>query len=248
MRPLDDRSVSDVLAFVVVFSIIITSVGLVYGVGFSSLSDFQQGEQKTNAVRAFDALSTGFDNVQHDRSPASSGAIQLNGGTIQVEEQTEFEVSVEDSSGSTVWGPQTNTTGSLRYTIDGTYVAYESGAVFRKDRGSSAMVSEPSFVCSDDRAVVSLVAFDGLSGARGGDTNVEVITRRESNQLLYSYPDGSGGSGPDSVVLSIDDSEYGDAWERYLVENGWQDLGGGEYSCSADVVVVRVTVVTVEFQ
>ena len=245
MRALDERSVSDVLAFVIVFSIIITSVGLVYSVGFSSLDQFQEGEQKSNAVRAFDALSVGFDDIERDRSPARSGAIQLNGGTIQVADGTEFDVSVE-SGGSTIWSGR-NTTNSLRYSLDGTFVGYESGAVFRKDRGASAMVSEPSFVCTDDRAIVSLVSLEGASNPRGGDNNVEIITRSQSNELLYSYPSASGGTAPDSVNLSIANTEYDDAWGRYLESNGWDDVSGG-YGCTADVIVVRITTITVEFQ
>jgi len=148
----DDRSVSDVLAFVLVFSIIITSVGLVYSVGFSSLSDFQESEQKTNAARAFDAFSSVFDDVEEGRAVARNGELRLRGGTIQLSRESEFNISVRDSGGTSLWNG-TNTTGSLLYTADGTTIGYGNGGVFRQDGDTSAMINEPSFLCEGGRAV-----------------------------------------------------------------------------------------------
>jgi FlaG/FlaF family flagellin (archaellin) len=241
----DDRSVSDVLAFVLVFSIIITSVGLVYSVGFSSLSDFQESEQKTNAARAFDAFSSVFDDVQEGRAVARNGELRLSGGTIQVSEESEFDIRVENSSGGTLWSG-TNTTGSLLYTVDGTTIGYENGGAFRRDGDASAMINEPSFLCQGDRAVVSLVVLraDDVT-AQSGDGNVQIKARANRSMVLYSAQRSS--SNAESVNLSFTDSEFGDAWDRYLVDNGWTyDSSNDEYGCSADSVVIRVTVIDVE--
>lgn len=244
---LDDRGVSEVLAFVVVFSIIITSVGLVYSIGFGSLNDFQEGEQKTNSVRAFDAFSTVFDDIQQGRAVTRSGELKLSGGTIQVTDDSEFDVRVNDDT-DTIWdwnGGSAETTGSLRYDVDGTVVAYENGAVFRKDGDSSAMIGDPSFRCGDDRAVISIVVLDGNSStAQSRDGNVEITADVQDERMLFSTT-GSDSSA-ESVTITVDDSEFGDAWERNLESNGWTDDGGGEYSCSADRIVVRVTVISVE--
>ncbi|WP_440991302.1 DUF7289 family protein [Haloarchaeobius baliensis] len=240
----DDRSVSDVLAFVLVFSIIITSVGLVYSVGFSSLSDFQESEQKTNAARAFDAFSTVFDDVQEGRAVARNGEFRLNGGTIQLSQESEFTLEAQDSGGGTLWS-DTATTGSLLYTVDGTTIGYENGAAFRRDGDASAMFDEPSFLCQGDRAVVSLVVLSPNNATtQSGDGNVLVKARETRTEVLYSAQGSS--SAAESVNLSFSDSAFGDAWGRYLVDNGWSDLGSGEYGCSADTVVVRVTVIDVE--
>lgn len=239
-----ERAVSDVLAFVLVFSIIITSVGLVYSIGFSSLSDFQEAEQKTNAARAFDAFSAVFDDIQEGRAVARNGELRLNGGTIQLSRESEFELRVEDSSGGTVWS-ETRTTGSLQYSVDGTTIGYENGAAFRKDGDAAAMLNEPSFLCQGDRAVVSLVVLvsNGVSN-QSGDGNVMVRAQQNRSTVLYSTRAGS--SSADSVNLSLSNSEFGDAWGRYLEANGWTDHGSGEYGCGADTIVVRVTVIGIE--
>lgn len=239
----DDRSVSDVLAFVLVFSIIITSVGLVYSVGFSSLSDFQESEQKTNAARAFDAFSSVFDDVEEGRAVARNGELRLRGGTIQLSRESEFNISVRDSGGTPLWSG-TNSTGSLLYTADGTTIGYGNGGVFRQDGDASAMINEPSFLCEGGRAVVSLVALraDGVT-SQSGDGNVQIKARANRSTVLYSAQRSSANA--ESVNLSVADSEFGDAWDRYLVDNGWT-YNAGEYGCSADVVVIRVTVIDVE--
>ncbi|MFC4406113.1 DUF7289 family protein [Haloarchaeobius iranensis] len=243
MNVRDDRSVSDVLAFVLVFSIIITSVGLVYSIGFSSLNDFQESEQKTNAARAFDAFSSVFDDVEEGRAVARNGELRLSGGTIEVSRESEFDIRVENSTGDPIWSG-TNTTGSLLYTVDGTTIGYENGGAFRQDGDASAMINEPSFLCDGDRAVVSLVVLraDDVT-AQSGDGNVQIKARANRSTVLYSAQRGSANA--ESVNLSVTDSEFGDAWGRYLEDNGWS-YDSGEYSCSADVVVIRVTVINVE--
>ncbi|WP_267643101.1 DUF7289 family protein [Haloarchaeobius amylolyticus] len=247
----DRRAVSDVLAFVIVFSIIITSVGVVYGIGFSSLGEFQEGEQKTNAARAFQALSVSLDDIQSGAAPGRSGAIQLSEGTLQVEEQSQMTVEVGLSNGTT-WTVATETTGSLQYSFENTDVAYENGAVFRKDGSASVMLEEPSFVCSDssDQAVVSIVVLNGESNAIGGEVNAEIISRENSTSVLY--PNISRGSSvtADNVTVDVPTTSFDQAWTRYFEDaSGWEDPDGdGAYTCDAQSVVVRVTVIDVEFQ
>ncbi|WP_435335694.1 DUF7289 family protein [Haloarchaeobius sp. TZWWS8] len=246
---LDDRSVSDVLAFTIVFGIVISSVGLVYTVGFGALSEFQEGEQQTNAVRAFDAMSTTFDDIQDRGEPGRAGTLALSGGTIQVVEDSDITISVENASGGEIWSTS-RTTGSLRYTLEETTVAYENGGVFRKDRDNSVLVSQPSIRCSpsSDRAVVSVVVLNGESGAKGGDTNVEIVSRENASRLVYLYPNRNLNGTAASVNVTISGSSFDDAWNRHLASSGWDDNGGGEYGCEATQIVVRVTVIDVDFQ
>ncbi|WP_435360354.1 DUF7289 family protein [Haloarchaeobius sp. DFWS5] len=260
MKVFEERAVSDVLAFVLTFGIIITSVGLVYGIGFASLSDFQEGEQKTNAVRAFDALSTTFDDIQAGKGPGRSGSLDLSGGTLQVTNDTDIGVTVEDGGGTVLWSSTqfNNSSGSLQYSFEGTDVAYENGAVFRKDGDSPVMVSEPSFSCQrpasgPNRAVVSLVVLRSDENAIGGDTNVEIISRKtaSTSTLQYIYPDRTGGGrGSVDVSVTVDDSAYETAWGRYFddSDNDWTRSGNTATCTGADTAIVRVTVVSVEFQ
>ena len=75
----DERAVSDVLAFIIVFSIIITSVALVYGTGFSSLDQVREGEQKANAERAFEAIAYSMDDIETGAATRRGGSLELGG-------------------------------------------------------------------------------------------------------------------------------------------------------------------------
>ncbi|MCT9096276.1 hypothetical protein [Haloarchaeobius sp. HME9146] len=247
----DSRAVSDVLAFVIVFSIIITSVGVTYGIGFSSLGEFQEGEQKTNAARAFQALSVSLDDIQEGAAPGRSGAIQLNEGTLQVEEQSQMTVEVALSNGTT-WTVASETTGSLQYSFENTDVAYENGAVFRKDGSASVMIEEPSFLCSEssDQAVVSIVVLNSDSNAIGGEINAEIISRQNDTDVLYPNLSRSSSVSADNVTVDVPTSNFDQAWTRYFEDtDGWEDPDNdGDFTCDADNVIVRVTFVEVEFQ
>ncbi|WP_439025979.1 DUF7289 family protein [Haloarchaeobius sp. DT45] len=245
----DRRAVSDVIAFVIVFSIIITSVGVVYGIGFSSLNEFQEGEQKTNAARAFQALSVSLDDIQEGAAPGRSGAIQLNEGTLQVARQSRIlvDVGLDGAGNSTV---ANNVTGSLQYSFENTDVAYENGAVFRKDGPNSVMIEDPSFVCSSGQAVVSIVVLNSDSNAIGGDINAEIISRQNETEILYptAAPRGSGPA-VENVSVEVPTSSFDEAWNRYFEdEDQWKKTGSGRYTCEASSVVVRITFVDVEFQ
>jgi FlaG/FlaF family flagellin (archaellin) len=52
----DERGVSELIGYVLAFSIVVASVGAVYAGGLGAAMEFQQDERETNAERAFVAL------------------------------------------------------------------------------------------------------------------------------------------------------------------------------------------------
>ena len=83
----NDRAVSEVIAFVLVFAIVIGSVALLYGVGFDAMAGYQSGEQLRNAERGMGALATGFADLQRSAGiDERAGELQLRDGTLHVRE------------------------------------------------------------------------------------------------------------------------------------------------------------------
>lgn len=243
----DDRGVSDVLAFIMVFSLIITSVALVYGTGFSSIDQISEGEQKTNAVRAFEALELSMDDIVTGAAPRRGGSLNLGGGRLLVDDSssaTTVTVRVQTSSG---WNQVAQEdTGTLEYALDETTVAYENGGLFREDRGNSVSVKEANMVCqpSSNKAVVSLVVVKSDEGAIDTQGDVEVTMVEEETTLLHSEPNGNGHVG---VEVQIDDTNYDDGWEDAMNAAGWS-VSGSTYTCSVDRVIVRMTVIDVTYE
>jgi len=239
-----ERAVSDVLAFVIVFSIIITSVALVYSTGFSGLQDVRDGEQKANAERAMEALGLSMADIVKGEATRRGGSVNLGGAQLRTNGSTEVSVEVGPPSSPTF--STTETVGSFEFYADDTAVAYESGGVFRRDGRASVTVVEPTVTCNSDTAVVSLVAVTPLSGGLGATDNVEVTMAEQSTQLLHTQT----GSGFD-VDVDVTGTEYTPAWERTLREQGWTIDGTGsdsvQTSCTTDRVVVRLVVIELTY-
>lgn len=248
-----ERAVSDVLAFVIVFSIIITSVALVYGTGFSSIQDVKDGQQKANAERAMEALGLSMDDIVKGQATRRGGSLNLGGGQLRTGDSTTVNVTVDGTTVTTdpaTGNPGPRPVGSFEFYADDTAVAYESGGVFRRDGSASVTVVEPTVTCDGDIAVVSLVRVTSSSGAIGATDNVEVGMAEESTELLYS------GSISSSLEVVVDNTDYAPAWARNLDERGWDisrsgdevtatpDTGG---SCDPDQVVVRLVVIELTY-
>ena len=82
----DERGVSDVLAFMLVFAMILGSVILMSTTGMMAMQGYQEGEQSHNAQRAMQSLAANFDDVlRYDGVTERYGELSLRGGTIRTE-------------------------------------------------------------------------------------------------------------------------------------------------------------------
>ncbi len=220
-----DRAVSDVLAFILVFSIIITSVGLVYVFGMGALGDAQVSEQNRNAERAFETMAVSFSDLQDGRGVERLSQLNPRGGGVGVDDGPRVTVTVggdtlNDGGGDPLGD---GSVGSLNYAHEGTEVSYELGATFRADDGHSVMVRPPEFVCTTsgsgpDRAIVS---YTNLSATEPSSVSTSSTLRIRATREDSEF-NRSGGD----LNVTIEDSTHADAWERYFDENGWSNVEG----------------------
>jgi hypothetical protein len=222
-----------VIAFILIFSIVITSVGLLYTAGFGSLGDIQESETDRSAVRAFGASAIALEDIQQGRGSYRAFDVELSGRTITVDDSPSLEVriggsSVATASGALVYGPGSDTE-----------IAYQSGAVIRSDGPDAQLVSRaPLFQCSGERAVLSMVSVDGPPGGSvSSDGSIQIVAEgpQSEESTLVTVQDGSP-----SVSIDYGGTRYETAWESYFEDNGWTTTGGVA-SCAAnpDVVYVR---------
>ncbi|WP_207588611.1 DUF7289 family protein [Halomontanus rarus] len=237
-----DRAVSEVIAFVLVFSIIIGSVGILYMTGFQSMTDFQEGEQMRNAERAMSALGENLNDVQRNRGiEERSGELSLRGGTVSsTDDGTTLEISVDDTSGTSVFDENVEL-GSITYQQDSSLIAYEGGGVFRGVEGEpsqSVVIDRPRLTCTDTAAVISVVKISGGGDERsiGGEDNVEV-TVMESETRVETFSDA------DRVEIDVGGTPaYENGWDTVLSENGWDSTGTCDSISTATVRIVEVEV------
>jgi hypothetical protein len=242
-----NRAVSDTLAFVLTFSIIVASVGLVYGVGFGSLMDIRDNQQGVNAQQTFEVLGEDISEIRDDGATSSSGRIELREGTLAVNTTSHITVTVNGSE--TVYdGPL----GALTFRVDETTtMGYEGGASFGKYQTNSVMNTAPRFQCgsgsSSETTVISLVVLEPQGPSVGSSGTVAITASKKNASLVFperitAEPD------VDEVSVTISDSQFQEAWNREFQDRSGWSRSGNTYTCDTERVFVRVTVVEVEFE
>lgn len=242
------RAVSDVLAFILVFAIILSSVTLLSMTGFQAMQDYQEAEQLQNADRAMEALAVNFNDViRYDGIEQRYGELALREGTVSTGDSgTTLNISIEgDSTYDEYSDGEIVNLGEFTYTSEGDRIAYEGGGLMRGDESEtwSTVSKRPQLRCGEESAVISLVrvtadnrsiqSSDGL----GFTMSVENRRSRVYNEV-------------DNVDISVEESDYEDAWNSTLETGGWDE---SDRKCNLDNtdgsgrVVVTLVDVDIEY-
>jgi len=244
----DRRAVSNLVGFLLIFAIIISSVGAISTFGYDALLDLRESEQLNNADRAFEILRANLDEIARGDAPRRTGQIDLNDGSLRVRNDTTIDVTVA-GTGET----ETLAVRTLQYRVDETTIVYQSGMTARRQDGGTVLRKEPRFACTDDVAIVSVVELTDpdrqiTSGTVGvvGQLNRSTVLfpNNRTGEESHSDPDA------DAVTVSVD-SPYAGGWDAFFEDsdNDWTETGTNTYECTGvDRVVVRLTVVGVSFQ
>lgn len=259
-RPLrdDERSVSDVLGYILTFSVVAISVFAASTVGFDQLRNYQQTEELRNAERAFQIIEQNFDQIQQSQSDARRSEISLESGGLAVEDPaatSEVTVTVTNTSVT-----ETIEMNSLRYTVEDTIIAFEGGAVFYSDDEQNTILEDgPEMFCRqrDDeqgRAIVSVVTLDSEAGLSFGGGTIGITGELNRTNLLFpKNRTGADSVGEATGVTVTIDSKFDEAWEEHFVDDdtAWQATGSpNTYECTDSdgiQVFVRQSRINVSF-
>ncbi len=206
-----DRAVSDVVGYVLIFSLIVATVGVVTTVGFGTLDDRQTAEQINNAERAFDVFANNMENVYRDGSPSRATEMRLSGGTLQYGEPVNITIQDADN-------PDVNHTvriTPLVYSEGDTEIVYEGGAIIRDDGDGMVMKRAPPFRIDADQTLFPFVrttrAVGDTSVSRDGTIRVESVRTNINTTTRQQLSEA------DNLTLVVD-SPRQEVWDRYLEE------------------------------
>lgn len=231
-----DRAVSDVLGFVLIFSLVLTSTVVVVVAGIGGLEDAREAERVSNAERAVDVLADNIDDLAVRRAPARGTEFSLSSGTLTFGAETRMSVLVwRDGTQRLVAEAAME---PVVYDFGDERVVYEGTAVFRESSGGAAVVRRPRLSVDDEAAVVTLVGTEGFGASRGGEGRVLVRT-------LVDDRDAETVRGVTNATVRVRTTESrAPAWLRALEAS---TPGDGACSLDADTVecVVETETVTV---
>lgn len=234
----DERAVSEVVGYALVFSLVLGALVFAYTGGLGGLTDTRDVEQVNNAERAFDVLANNFEKMGRGEAPHRAAEVKLHDSTLTTSDV--HSASIRNESGDTV--AHFNQHRPLRFEVNqDSQVVYEHGAVFRVDDGHGSMTRKPDFVIDENRTVIRYIEstdFGGGGQSVSGDTTVLLRASMTSSRHLYSNQSS------EELTISINTTEdRADAWKSYL-ESELPE--GGE--CDAPVENGDLVTITCRFE
>lgn len=217
-----DRAVSEILGFVLVFSLITLTIGVVYATSFTGLHNAQQAESLENVERAFDVLADNFDDLYRREATSRATEMKLSDGRLQFGEPVEFEIYAENGSDPGHNATFSMTTEPIAYVDGDTEIVYVSGAVIRRQSGGSAMLSDPGWIVGPDQLLLPFIETyqDGPTAGISGGQTVLIAARRQAHGLEGTF-DPTAPGGPDVFVNVTIRTEHTDAWREYMSSQGF---------------------------
>jgi len=255
-----DSGASDIIAFVLMFAIIILGVGIVSLGAFGDLAEFSDREQVESGERGLAAAASTLDSLHRQDDTRRKFNIAPGEGTVFLNSST-INVNVTDSKYERLnMTVQTNSLEHLfRRSPNDVTLAYESGAVFRSP-GVRARYP-PSLECvPDETAIVSLVNLTGANfNIGGGESSPPPLNPRglpgespvaDLGQTLIFSAELQDRQrevakfSDESIRLNVSASANPQQWESYLDDQGWDEVDDFLWECKdVDRALVRVTTI-----
>lgn len=224
----EDRAVSEVLGYTLVFSIVIVSVAIVSVGGIDSFQNARTAEQIENAEQAFDVLHDNLEDVYLEGAPSRATEVSLGDTSLYTGDNVSIEIARYDGSN---WDNTTYLTRPLVQRLDDDrQLIYEMGAVFRTYKDTSVIVQEPPILSRSDRIHYTLPALQSGSVRSIGSTTLLVRGKATDRTVLVSDTGGTY----DEFVITVD-SPRADLWADYLGDRQFDcTVAGGTAECVRD--------------
>lgn len=237
-----DRGQMEVLGFVVVFGIVITSIAILGLTGFGGLNDVRENEKEANAARVFEILEDNTDDLVRGRAPYRATEVKLADSQLTLGAATHISVRGINESGGEAFN-YTEEIRPIEYTVtDETTLLYVGGAVIRDDRGDAVMLREPSLLLTPEAVNIPIVQTRPTwqLASVGGTRSVTLRTQLAGTEALVADPR------PHTIELSVT-SEHPDVWIRYFesIEHTSVEQSGETVTARIDTDRVYVNTVRI---
>lgn len=235
----DIRAQSETIGFVLVFGLVVASIGIVFTAGFSGLQDVRDEERVSNAERAFEILGNNMGDMTQRGAPSRAAEVKLADARLHVDDAIEVRVHVPDGGFDTNY--------SIRPIVydanTGATIVYEQGAVIRSDVGGSVVQHESVLLLNGSRTIIPVVQtrLDGTGGVSGSGT---VLVRTVRAQTAIEYTNGS----TNEVWVNVT-SPRAESWQQYLDDKSdvtCEQVSDDTAPCRVTTERVTVTVVLID--
>ena len=227
-----DSAVSDVVGNLLIFSIVITSMGLVFAVGGPIVNSAEDSAKLDYIISTFVVLQSDITRVAYNQAPFQNSGLKLGGGSF----------ALGSNSNITNITVQVNNTiiscsDYIEYTYKDSRIAYINGGIYQRyPTGYAKIISAPRIYVLQNMTYISLYHLIG-NISMGGMGNVGLSISYDSTQVDEFYPEGD-------LIIELQ-GEYIDVQGRYLEDQGFVNSAGNIYSITTDHVVISQYFVTI---
>lgn len=214
----DGRAVSDLVGFVLVFSLIASVVAVVSLAGLSSLQDARDAQQTDNAERALEVLSDNMGDMTERGAPSRATEVSLADASLSLGDETLIEVRDPRNSGDPSFlRDRVFKVRPIVYEDDRAKLVYANGAVFRQERDGGVVLQPWEPVLDGDRTMIPVVNTGSSTGGPQLIKTSTVLVRANTYQRVVPVTDDTGVY--DNVWVNVTSSRA-HLWERMLEADG----------------------------
>lgn len=245
---LDTRGVSDVLAFTLLFGIMLTSVGLIAVAGFDAVETMSDAEQVDSAEASMVELADQLTGIADHEAPVRAAELRASGATVAVVDGPTLTVTIANDTG-VMWQDDIDL-GGVEYRLGETTVTVAGGAVVRQVDEHATIVREPPVLVVDDRVRLNLLRIQPLdrSSRTASETRLQVRSYHDRSRLLVPT-NRSALDDVTSITVAVDGAgPIADAYDQYFATTAaWSADGDGWRLDGIDDAIVRLSYVRVQF-
>jgi len=208
-----ERAVSDLVGFVLVFALVVSTVGIVSVAGLDTLQSARDAERINNAERAFEILRSNTADIYQRGAPSRATEVSLDDASLALGDQIWFNVSDPGTGG----GPSFHNASVVRpivYDSGDTRLVYVMGAVFREQRDGGVVVQPWSPVIGQDRTVIPQVKTTSATQTGQSVKSSTVLIRASANRRRVRLSETGGAY--DDVWINVSSTPRADLWARML--------------------------------
>lgn len=228
----NDLAVSEVVGYVIIAGLILTSISIAYVNGYPALQDVRDQERQDSVASAFSVMKDNIREITTGGSAKRQTEMNLIGDSLGVDSDRKswIHISIENSTGAELCNRSCNVSvdpvvyensaggltstrapgpSSTQVTVD--QILYENGAVIRDPGGTgSGMREEPDWVIEQEGVIIKTVATRG-SNTVTGEGSFSVLTEHRASDTLVEVDEEDGLD----VTVTVG-TESPTAWQIYM--------------------------------
>lgn len=206
----DERAVSETVGFILIFGIVVISMGFIYTMGYPILQSSMETSIFESTEQSFIVLQSNMKMVSYDQVPVKNLKLKMHSASLSSTNQSSITIEYD---GKKLSYP----TGEIEYRKDDNVIVYENGGVWKRYYSNNGiMVSDPHIYSSTlngkDITTIGVVSISGRSSS-GGNSIVNLNMKHNSSTLTRT-------SDPVDVTIKINNT-YASVWKEYLEGEGF---------------------------